>query len=140
MAWYAVYQVSDGTLVSIGSIAPDTTLLSAKGLASKAFAFDPRNGYTWNPATLTFDAVASRRPPISTQAFFDRFTDAELGAIIDARDNGTDPQVRLTLKAFFERLWAANEVHLDSQRVVDGLAFLEAQGLIAQGRAAEILA
>ncbi len=138
MAWYAVYQVADGTLVSIGSRVPDSTQLSKKGLASKAFAFDPRNGYTWNPVTLAFDAVARRRAPISTQAFFDRFTDAELGAIIDARDNGADPQVRLILKAFFERLWAANEVHLDSQRVADGLAFLEAQGLIAAGRAAEI--
>ncbi len=142
MAWYAVYQTSDGALVSIGQTVASDADLSAKGYAKAGpFSFDPRQpGYQWNPATLTFDTVPIPRPPISVQAFFDRFTDAELGAIINARDNSTDPQVQLTLKGFFERLYAANEVNLDSQRVIDGLVYLESQGLIATGRAAEIRA
>ena len=142
MAWYAVYQTADGSLVSIGqTVAPDTDL-SAKGYAKAGpFSFDPRQpGYQWNPATLTFDAVSIPRPPISRQAFFDRFTDAELRGIINARDNSADPQVQVTLNGFFERLWAADTVYLDSQRVIDGLAYLEAQGLIAAGRSAEIRA
>ena len=142
MAWYAVYNTADGSLVSIGqTVAPDADL-SAKGYAKAGpFSFDPRQpGYKWNPVTLTFDTVPSQRQPISRQAFFDRFTDAELGAIINARENSTDPNVQITLKGFFERLYAANDVNLDSQRVIDGLAYLEAQGLIAAGRSAEIRA
>jgi len=116
--------------------------LSAKGLAvAGPFDFDPRQqGYQWNPATLTFDTAPIPRAPISVQAFFDRFTDAEFAAIVDARDNNTDPQVRLTIKTFFERLYATNDVNLDSQRVIDGLNYLEAQGLITAGRAQEIRA
>ena len=142
MAWYAVYNAADGALVSIGqTVAPDADL-SAKGYAAAGpFTFDPRQpGYKWNPATLTFDTVPIPRQPVSVQAFFDRFTDAEFAAIVDARDNSTDPQVRLTIKTFFERLYATSDVNLDSQRVIDGLAYLEAQGLIAAGRAAEIRA
>jgi len=140
MAWYAVYRTADGALVSIGqTVAPDADL-SAKGLAAAGpFSFDPRQpGFQWNPATLAFDILPIPRAPISVQAFFDRFTDAELGAIINARDNSADQNVQITLKGFFERLWTAQEVHLDSQRIIDGLAYLEAQGLIAAGRAVEI--
>ncbi len=142
MAWYAVYQTADGALVSIGQTVASDAELSAKGLAAAGpFSYDPRQpGYQWNPATLTFDTVPIPRQPISVQAFFDRFTNTEFAAIVDARDNAADPQVRLTIKTFFERLNAASEVNLDSQRVIDGLAYLEAQGLIAAGRAAEIRA
>lgn len=142
MAWYAVYQQSDGVLVSIGQTVASDSELSANGYAKAGpFDFDPRHpNYQWNPSTLTFDSIQVPRPPISVQAFFDRFTDAEFGGIVDARDNHSDPQVRLTIKTFFERLYATSEVNLDSQRVIDGLAYLEAQGLIATGRAAEIRA
>ena len=142
MAWYAVYRQSDGMLVSIGQSVASDAELSAAGLAVIGpRSFDPRQPqYRWNAASIAFDTVTIPRPPISTQAFFERFTDAELGAIISARDGSSDPNMQLTLKGFFERLRAANEVNLDSQRVIDGLAYLEAQGLIAAGRGAEIRA
>ncbi len=142
MAWYAVYRTADGSLASIGQSVASDAELSANGLASAGpFTFDPREPqYQWNPATLTFDSVTPPKPPIPVLDFFERFTDAEFAAIIDARDNHTDPQVRLTIKTFFERINAAQVVHLDAQRVVDGLAWLEAQGFIGAGRAAEIRA
>lgn len=142
MAWYAVYQIADGVLVSIGQTVASDSELSAKGLAATGpFDFDPRQpGYQWNPSTLMFDAVPIPRPPISVQAFFDRFTDAELGAIINARDNSTDPNVQIALKGFFERLYAASEVNLDSQRVINGLDYLVSQGLLDPARPAEIRA
>jgi len=142
MAWYAVYNTSDNSLVSIGQVVASDTELSAKGYASAGpFDFDPRQpGYQWNPSTLTFDVVPIPRSPISVQAFFDRFTDAELGAIINARDNSTDPNVQITLKGFFERLYAANEVNLDSQRIINGLDYLVAQGLLDSTRPSEIRA
>ena len=141
MAWYAVYNVADGALVSIGQTIASDADLTAKGYGKAGpFTYDPRQpGYQWNPDTLTFDTVPIPRPSISTQAFFDRFTDAELGGIIAARDDPNNAD-SLTLKGFFERLYTAQSVDLDSQRVIDGLAFLEAKGYIAAGRAAEIRA
>ena len=142
MAWYAVYRQADGALVSIGQVvAPDADLTAAGLAVTGPLSFDPRQPqYRWNAETLAFDTTPIPRQPISRQAFFDRFTDAELGAVINARDNSTDPTVQTTLKGFFERLYAANDVNLDSQRVIDGLAYLEAQGLIAVGRSTEIRA
>ncbi len=142
MAWYAVYRQADGALVSIGQVvAPDADLTAAGLAVSGPLSFDPRQPqYRWNAATLAFDTVPIPRPPISVEKFIDRFSDTEMGAIIDARDNGADQAVSTAIKGFFERLYMRSEVDLDSQRVIDGLTFLEAQGLIAPGRAAEIRA
>ena len=51
-------------------------------------------------------------------------------------DSSSDPMVRTLLTD----LAMAEGINLDDEDVIDGLAYLEAHGLIAQGRAAEIRA
>lgn len=72
--------------------------------------------------------------PLTKLAFIDRFTDAELLAIREAAK--TSPEVELWLWRF-ER---AEDISLSDERTVAGVQGLEAAGLLAEGRAAEILA
>lgn len=72
--------------------------------------------------------------PLTKLAFIDRFTDAELLAIRTAAK--TVPEVELWLWRF-ER---AEDIDLSDQRTISGVQGLETAGLLAEGRAAEILA
>lgn len=78
------------------------------------------------------DAHAPR--PISKLAFMERFTDEELAAIYAAAK--TDVRVEV----WMDKLKLAGEVDLNDPRTQAGVRALEALGLIAEGRAAEILA
>lgn len=72
--------------------------------------------------------------PLTKLAFIDRFTDAELLAIREAAK--TAPEVELWLWRF-ER---AEDISLSDLRTIAGVQGLESAGLLAEGRAAEILA
>jgi len=65
--------------------------------------------------------------------FTERMTLAEQAAIYEAAE--TSPLVRV----FVERLRMSEHVGLDDPRTIEGINALEAAGLIAVGRAAEIL-
>lgn len=65
--------------------------------------------------------------------FLDRFTDTELAGILAAGAQSTAIQV------WIKKLELAGEVDLDSPRTVAGVQALEAAGLVAAGRAAQIL-
>lgn len=74
----------------------------------------------------TPDAVTMTR-----LSFLGRLTDAELLGILTSEDAGV---------ILFRTLFlAANEIRSDDPRTIDGLAYLEAAGLLAAGRAAELL-
>ncbi|MCU7917060.1 MAG: hypothetical protein KZQ95_01725 [Candidatus Thiodiazotropha sp. (ex Epidulcina cf. delphinae)] len=62
-----------------------------------------------------------------------RFTITEKAAIVAAQS--TDPIVG----AFMFTLQAARSIDSDNQDLIDGVKYMESQGLIAVGRAAEIL-
>jgi len=82
-------------------------------------------------------AAAPDKPvsrPISKLEFMERFTDEELAAIYAAAK--TDVRVEV----WMDKLKLASEVDLTDARTRAGVEALEALGLIAQGRAAEILA
>lgn len=66
--------------------------------------------------------------------YMDRFTDAELEGIYTAAK--TVVQVEIWL----EKFKLATEVNLDDPRTIAGLQVMEAAGLLAVGRAAEIAA
>lgn len=63
-----------------------------------------------------------------------RFTPTEIGAILAASDASIPVRVYL-----FKLQQSAQEIDLCSQEVIDGLNAMEAGGLIASGRANEIL-
>lgn len=69
----------------------------------------------------------------SVLAFRSRFTETEKRAIYSARANSIDIQIWL------DDLAAAQDVRSDDPRMIAGVQGLEAAGLLAPGRAAEIM-
>lgn len=70
--------------------------------------------------------------------YLSRFTDAEAIAI-DLASQGATVEAA-TLRRMMAMVQAAEYISLDDARTIDGLNNLEAAGLLAAGRAAEILA
>lgn len=68
---------------------------------------------------------------VSRLAFAEKFTDAELEAVLSSNSG--------MVKVFLKRLDFVGAVDLGKQSVIDSVNFLEQVGIIAQGRAAEIL-
>ena len=127
--WYAVYETLTGRLVSVGSsVGPD---LASRGLESKEYPSRPDQDGVWNEATLDFDPRPVSFGEISTTDFMLRFTEAERKAV---RDSLADKAVD-----FREMLQLSNTVNLDSVYIQASLTAMEAGGMIAAGRAAEVL-
>jgi len=98
-------------------------------------ALELRANYEWNPATVSFvEKNGAARRLISRLDYMNRFTDAELAAIYTAAR--TDVNVEIWL----EKFKLASSINLDDPKTLLGLQALETLGLIATGRAAEILA
>jgi len=71
--------------------------------------------------------------PLTHKQFMDRFTDSELAAIMTAAKSSIE------LELWFKRFEMAQEIILSDPQTVTGVNALETAGLIAEGRAAEIL-
>jgi hypothetical protein len=67
-------------------------------------------------------------------AYMNRFTDAELAAIYTAAKSNVQVEVWL------DKFKIAEEINLDDTSTIAGVQALEAAGLLAKGRSAEILA
>jgi hypothetical protein len=67
-------------------------------------------------------------------AYMNRFTDAELGGIYTAAKSNVQIEVWL------DKFKLAEEINLDDSSTISGVQALEAAGLLAAGRSAEILA
>jgi hypothetical protein len=94
--------------------------------------------WAWNAAILDFYEKPRRR--LTKLEFMNRFTDTELANIYSAAKSS------IMVEVWLEKLKAASpeadgtSIDLDDPRTVAGIQSLEAGGLIAAGRAAEILA
>jgi hypothetical protein len=94
--------------------------------------------WAWNAAILDFYEKPRRR--LSKLELMNRFTDTELANIYSAAKSS------VMVGVWMEKLNAASpeadgtSVDLEDPRTVAGIQSLEAGGLIAAGRAAEILA
>lgn len=87
----------------------------------------------------SFDGqVITPEPPgvriLTKGAFFDRFTDAEIEAIMNAS------RTNARVAGFLKRLDLYDHIVLPNARLSAALAALEAAAILAPGRAAEILA
>jgi hypothetical protein len=67
-------------------------------------------------------------------AYMNRFTDAELAAIY------TTAKSNVHVEVWLDKFKLAEEINLDDPSTIAGVQALEAAGLLAQGRSAEILA
>lgn len=74
------------------------------------------------------------KPSLSVLQFRSRFTDAEKVAIYTAA------KTEVLVQIWLDDLMAASDVRTDDPRTIGGVQALEAAGLIAAGRASEILA
>lgn len=96
-------------------------------------------GYTYNPATDVFTEptpVAQEEIKAITELEFRRrFTLAEKTAIYTAAESD------LMIKIFLEdlRSSAGSTIYLDHPEIIQGVQYLEQQGIISTGRANEIL-
>jgi len=125
--WYAVYETETGRLRSSGSVIADPM---PKGLSVKEFKVRPTD-LQWNPETLDFDVErVVPRKPISPLEFMRLFTVQERVAIRTAGDPVLDD--------FLDMVRVAGSVLMDDPMVVQGLAYLQVQGLLTPERAAEI--
>ena len=87
-------------------------------------------GQRWTGAA--WEAVATPQPSLTQLAFLRRFTAEER---IASRAS-VDPVVQ----DFLHLLGLAQEIRLDDADTVAGVNYLESLGLLAEGRAAEVLA
>ncbi|WP_156805027.1 hypothetical protein [Vreelandella jeotgali] len=89
--------------------------------------------------SYAFDVLPSDYPPVTATTrltFMRRFTDQERADIRAERDNGSNQD----LLDFWELLTLASSVRLTDPDIVEGVNMLETNGLIAKGRADEVLA
>lgn len=125
-----IYEVSTGGLIS-STILPVTDL--KEGHAVKA---SDKTG-VWDTDLLDF-VPRPENKVISKLDFLDLFTDDELEAIIaKSKENSS---VGHKVSVFIQRLELSETVDLKSDRANTAVNGMEELGLIAPGRAAEILA
>lgn len=91
-----------------------------------------QDGFSWEPYVPQEDA--HRQGILTKLDYMNRFTDAELAAIYTAAKSS------VAIEVWLEKFKLATEINLDDPRTIDGVNALEAAGLLAPGRAAEILA
>ena len=85
----------------------------------------------WNPAVLNF--FTKTDVPISKLKFMKRFTAAEYTAIKSAAASNGD------VDFFWQKFLTAQDIVLSDPELIAGLSALEQFGILAPGRAAEIL-
>ena len=85
--------------------------------------------FTWS---IDVAVAAPRR--LTHKGFSDRFTDAEMQAILAAAE------ANAALKTWWEKFKLAHDINLDDPATQGGVQALEIAGLIGEGRAAEVLA
>lgn len=92
---------------------------------------DTATGQLVSVSTEPPDAPRSRI--LTRLAFMRRFTDAELATIYTAEEQG------VVLKVWLDKFRLAEEISLDDPEIIAGVNGLEQMGILAAGRAAEVL-
>ena len=145
LAWFVVYRDLDGELLSESTdegVVPSPAFLAANGFVRLDVAFDipaTRASKKWNTLLKDYEDVTPPAGSLTVLDFWNRFTVVEREDLLDAANNGTVPQQK-KLKAFYSYLDANGSVDLDDQYIIDSVNLAEQQNLIANGRAAQILA
>jgi hypothetical protein len=131
MTWYAVVDNATGALLSVGSVIADPL---PEGLVALELGEERPTG-VWNPATRVHETPAPvRQIVLSRLEFLQRLTVQERIAIRTAAKSNP------IVEDFMHLLDLAADVNLTHAATMQGVGYLEQQGLIAAGRAAAILA
>lgn len=165
MAWYAIFKSADGELVSVG-----TVLDPAQVPADCAFtvlAGQPEPGQAWNPVTHSFvslytveyidaagivrkiqldhepteqDIYNAQFPYMSKLQLRKLFTLEERMALDNIEASAADAQVKALINTIKQDFAVADFISLQDPLTVQAIGTLETYGLLAAGRAAQILA
>ena len=86
----------------------------------------------WNTTTLSYDPYPASTIRTKLE-FITLFTDAEIGNIL------TEAKTNSNVAIFLKKVELAGEIDLADQRTINGVNWLEANGIIGAGRASEVL-
>lgn len=128
---FVTYHADSGALISV----TDTPPAADPTTCTRAISADSVELHTWDVNIRQFRdeaGVAAARTLTGLQ-YMTRFTQAELETIYGLAD------VNLSVRVWVKMFERADVVDLDDARTVTGLQQLEAAGILATGRAAEIL-
>ena len=136
----AILASGAGALLAWAPTAAELPAPPAESTVRELAAWDapPPLPYVWTPALLDW-AVPDTRVRLTRLEFRWRYTLAEQIAINVATDGHADETVRATLRVLAASLAEATEIDLTDPRTMQGVQYHETLGLIAPGRAAEIL-
>ena len=141
MAIY-VCKISGGSLYSYcpsdSDPVADTATLTAAGLEAHSGLPPLDETHAWDPPTKSVIIVAARKSVPRTLEFWQRFTQAERETLENMAQTGTQVQ-KNKLAAFKTYALASGTVDCNDPYVVTSVQLLESVGVIAAGRAAQIL-
>jgi hypothetical protein len=167
MTWYAVYSKSDGTLLSTGEVLPDTL---PDDRTSVEISEPQQLNQVWDKATHQFVLAATnytqtytdvfgavktlvKSTPITNQDVFNAqmpnfsklqfrklFTLAELFVLDGVEYSAASDQIKQTMRTINKNFDAAQYISVVDPLTIQGVNSFEQLGLIAVGRAAQILA
>ena len=138
MTWKIIYTTATGAFFALTDNAIDPL---PAGYAAKSIgnAKPDLDAYQWDASTL---GLVPRTPArlVSKYVFIQRFTDAErrllFGFSLDSTK--TEAQRRL-VHAFVQYLTFLDTINLDDTSISTSMQYLETAGVLAAGRAAQIL-
>lgn len=122
--WYLIDDVT-------GEMKTDTKGVRNAVAGSSWIGFTERQTGIWNKDTLVFDTPPVQIEYISKRNFLDRFTDAELDALLDAVETITQ------VERAVEKIKLFGDISMNG-RTETFLGQLETAGIIGAGRAVEI--
>lgn len=137
MAYYAVYETSTGILKSQGSVIANPL---PAGLTAVDIVNPPAENTVWDTATHAFVPKPSPRILLKVD-FIQRFTIAERKEMFGYA-HGTTYTVaqQKNLASFMRYLDFLDRIPIDDAGIQQGTNYLETVGILAAGRAAQVLA
>jgi len=131
--WKAIYRTDTGELVSIGTVVSDqlTFGMASRDLGETAPDLEV---VVWDQTTTSFKEKTITKKLVQREEFIGMFTDTEFDNILAAAN------VNSTISGFIKKLDYATTVNLLSPKTIDAVNALESAGLLAVGRASEVLA
>lgn len=119
-----LYKIDDGVLISSATVIDQIP----EGMAVKE---SDKKG-VWNAAALDFDEVIRYRI-LSRDDYLDLFSDSEMLAIVNAASADS------VIKSSLDILNFRGRVRMNSESTINSVNYMESKGLIAKGRASEVL-
>lgn len=137
MAYYAVYETSTGILKSQGSVIANPL---PAGFTAIDIVNPPADNTIWDTVTHTFVPKPSPRILLKVD-FIQRFSLAERKEMFGFNFGTTYTAAQQkNLASFMRYLDFLDRIPLDDSGIQQGVNYLETVGILAAGRAAQVLA